>query len=201
MSMRNSELAIVKVFLLTLSLYCSGCYGANNATDLHTLDDIVACVRDTPNAEDQPVKWQIYFDCFPASYERFSEVFGYQEINGEAVYAPLYYNSQIYIIEAFYGTKKHVGAEAFARKLVHLATTARQWYADAPSALQYVLQTELQKDRPLYLAILSDKDANGIRMFWNFLFDGPHGVHLKDTYCKDQQSTRACQVLSAMMAE
>jgi hypothetical protein len=185
--------------LIMLIFYCSGCLGSDEEQAPMSIRELVACVSDKPRAIDSPAVWRRYFDCFPGSYDLFDKVFGYQEVDGELKYAPLYHDSQIYIIEIFYGTKRYVGSEAFARKLIHLATTAPKWEADAPSALQYVIHSELQHDNSLYLALLSKMSDNEIRTFWNFLFDGPHGVHLEKTYCTKRAFLKACQVLVDMM--
>lgn len=199
LSMMKKVLLIFILSIFVLQGYACNAEAEPRST-FGSVDRTVSCLKSTPSDGDPPEKWKNYFDCFPDHFELFVKVFGDKMVGDQVVYSPLYFTAPEHITVKLPRTKQYVGASAYAKKLISLATTAK-WDADAPNYLRHILVTELDQNSPMYLEILSEKSDEEIRIFWRFIFDGPHGVHLKNIYCEGRDSFKACQVLSLMMSK
>ena len=138
-----------------------------------------------------------YFLCFPAEFSAFKKLFGYDDSNGNTVYAPLYNVAHEHILAMLPKTLKQVGKDRFYEKLIGLAVNAF-WQADAVNYLQELLRQYTSSDEDYFLSILGKRTDKEIEAFWRFYLAGPHRTALDHAVCQEKDLIRPCEVLRSM---
>lgn len=109
-----------------------------------------------------------FFLSFPASFNSFQKIYGYDEKKGEA---PNYGVEQQHI-KLFFGSVAVVDKNTFANKLLDIVRNAK-WEADAVNDLQAGTREYFFKESATIIPLLA-KRTNEIDSFWYFFSDGPH---------------------------
>lgn len=112
---------------------------------------------------------QAFFDDFPNSFSQFQELYGYDDVKGEALY---YSNSEEHLI-FFFKTSDVVKKETFIKKLIGISKEGK-WDADSVNSFQSKLRKYFFANTSLFIKLLKNKNEKEIKGFWYFFTDEPH---------------------------
>lgn len=112
---------------------------------------------------------QAFFDNFPNSFSRFQELYGYDEIKGEAPY----YNVAEEHLVFLFKTPDIVKSDVFINKLIDISRNGK-WDADSVNYFQEKLRNYFFDNYSLFMNQLKRREEKEIKGFWYFFSDGPH---------------------------
>jgi len=112
---------------------------------------------------------KLFFVTFPANFEVFHSLYGFDDKTGPM---PLY---GLYVKHiAFFCKLNTTQSETdYFNKLIKLGINGH-WDADGVGALQQCILSHINEKPDLTITLLKQFKDSEIRSFWRFLFDGPH---------------------------
>jgi hypothetical protein len=196
-------------WLAAIAFLMVGCHadGSNAATDNAAMTSTKQCLQTNLEAyrssQEKEKKYLVdYFNCFPSDFNGFKQLFGYEEKADSVSFAPLYEKYTEHVISMLPKTAEQVGKDRFLEKLINLSIGG-QWQADAVGYLRSLLRQYAASDKNLFFTILERKSDKEIKSFWQFYFDGPHGLERKydKNICPDTDRSKACKILKSVKWE
>lgn len=125
------------------------------------------------SSNDVTIYYNQFFEEFPANFQEFIKIYGYEEDGDNTKYGILYDESYNHVCVLYKKIGNSIPPNEYYNKLINLCIGGF-WQSDGVSCLEMVAKEFIQNNTKSFIEILSKRNTKEIQSFWHFYFDGPH---------------------------